>query len=179
MPRCPGNPGRRLTRRRQFERAATHARKTLELDPECLQAQWVLGWSATALGRFDVAIPALETALKKSGDLFSLVGLGAARAHAGDRTGVEAVLDRLHHKAGTVHVPAMCFAWVYLAMGDCDRGVQWLEKAREERDAQILCVRVSPSNDRVRDDPRFQALVDRLGLPPRAAGHSLPGRLTG
>jgi TolB-like protein/Tfp pilus assembly protein PilF len=150
---------------RQYERAVAHARETLRLSPECLEALWVLGWSATAMRRFDLALPALESAVERDGGPFSLAGLGAARAHMADRAGANAVLSELNDMVSSIHVSPMNFAWVYLAMGDCERGTRWLEKARREHDSQVLCVRVSPSNDGVRHDPRFQSFVETLRLP--------------
>ncbi len=41
----------------------------------------------------------------------------------------------------------------------------WLEKAYEERSDYLLLLKREPLADPVRSDPRFQALVRRIGLP--------------
>lgn len=150
---------------RHFDRAVEHGKETLKMDPDSLQALALIGWSAAAARRFDVAIPALETAVQKGGDLFSMAGLGMARGASGDRAGADLILNRLHERATSAPVPAICFAWVHMGLADASSAIHYLEKAVEEHDAQVLCVRVSPSADPIRADPRFQRLVDRLPLP--------------
>jgi hypothetical protein len=50
------------------------------------------------------------------------------------------------------------------AIGDRDRAFEWLEKALEERDPMMVYLRVHPRLDPLRGDPRFDALVRRVGL---------------
>jgi hypothetical protein len=40
-----------------------------------------------------------------------------------------------------------------------------LEKAFQERDNFLVHLQVHPLYDRLRDDPRFHALVKRIGIP--------------
>ena len=154
---------------RQYDRAIEHGRKTLEMDANSLQALALIGWSAVAARRFDVALPVLELAVDKSGDPFSLAGLGMARAASGDRTGADLILTRLDERAKSSFVPPMCFAWVHVGRGDATSAIRYLERAVEQHDVQVLCIRASPSSDPIRGDSRFQRLVDRLGLPRRFA----------
>jgi len=59
---------------------------------------------------------------------------------------------------------AMGVAFRYLDGGDKDRAMDFLLKAYEARDASLLYVG-RPHWDRLRSDPRFQALLRRIGLP--------------
>jgi eukaryotic-like serine/threonine-protein kinase len=58
--------------------------------------------------------------------------------------------------------------WVALALsltGDRNRALDYLEKAFSDQEIEIvLCIRY-PSFDPIRSDPRFKALMGRLGLP--------------
>jgi hypothetical protein len=56
-------------------------------------------------------------------------------------------------------------AIAYFALGDNDRGFEWLTKAFDQRSGFISAANVNPGFDGVRDDPRFKALVSRLQLP--------------
>jgi serine/threonine protein kinase len=56
-------------------------------------------------------------------------------------------------------------ALVYFALGDNDRGFQWLTRAFDERQLFVSFVKFDPAFDNVRSDPRFEALVARLRLP--------------
>jgi serine/threonine protein kinase len=53
-------------------------------------------------------------------------------------------------------------------MGEIDRAMGYLEKAFEEHAADLLWLNVEPSFDPLRADPRFQALVRRVGLVSRS-----------
>ena len=56
-------------------------------------------------------------------------------------------------------------AIAYFALGDKDRGFEWLTKAFDQRSGFVYAAKVEPRFDGVRDDPRFKALVARLKLP--------------
>jgi len=57
-------------------------------------------------------------------------------------------------------------ALVYVGLGDKDRALDWLEKAAEERARQIVFLKQDAVFDPLRGEPRFQALVRRVGLWP-------------
>jgi hypothetical protein len=56
-------------------------------------------------------------------------------------------------------------ARAYFALGDKNRGFEWLTKAFDQRSGFISVANVNPAFDGIRDDPRFKALVARLTLP--------------
>jgi hypothetical protein len=66
---------------------------------------------------------------------------------------------------GKDDTPAFRVALGYLFAGEKELTLAWLEKARMERDPNLPYVSCLPIYDGVRDDPRFQALVRRMGLP--------------
>jgi len=53
----------------------------------------------------------------------------------------------------------LCFA-----LGKNDLGFQWLEKSYEEHDGWLMNMKVDFLLDDVRDDPRFAALLKKIGL---------------
>ena len=59
---------------------------------------------------------------------------------------------------------AMQVASLYFALGDKDRGFEWLTKAFDRREVVNL-LKTDPQFDSVHSDPRFQALLRRLGVP--------------
>lgn len=64
------------------------------------------------------------------------------------------------------YVPAISIAEVYAGLGDKARALEWLEKAYEERSRKFSHLKVDPQWDSLREEPRFQDLVRRIGLNP-------------
>jgi hypothetical protein len=56
-------------------------------------------------------------------------------------------------------------AEIYFALGDRDKGFNWLSKAIDARQGFVRWLNVWPLYDEVRSDPRFAPLVARLKLP--------------
>lgn len=49
-------------------------------------------------------------------------------------------------------------------LGDVDQSLKWLEEAYEGRDFRHSFVKVDPFFDNARSDPRFKALLNKIGL---------------
>jgi hypothetical protein len=60
---------------------------------------------------------------------------------------------------------AMDAAISYAMAGDRARALDWLEKAYAERDPFMVYIGCDPRFDSLRAEPRFQALLKRMGLP--------------
>jgi hypothetical protein len=59
--------------------------------------------------------------------------------------------------------------WIYLGLGERDEGYRWLERAAEERDVFLTVYAVLTNrylSAPYRNDPRFQQLRRKIGLPP-------------
>ncbi len=59
---------------------------------------------------------------------------------------------------------ARVFAWSYAGLGDREQTLAWLEKAYAEHSGELVTLKVSPAYDFLRTDPRFQQLLERVGL---------------
>jgi len=57
------------------------------------------------------------------------------------------------------------FALTYFALGDKDRAFELLDQAYQDRSALMALLNL-PYNDPMRSDPRYTALVKKVGLPP-------------
>jgi hypothetical protein len=49
-------------------------------------------------------------------------------------------------------------------LGDKDKAFEYLEKAYQQRNPLLYLLQVEPTLDPLRDDPRFDELVKRVGL---------------
>ncbi|MDA4123642.1 MAG: hypothetical protein OK456_10730 [Thaumarchaeota archaeon] len=56
------------------------------------------------------------------------------------------------------------FGAVYCVLGEDDRCFEWLNRAYNEHDASIMLLNIEPNLERIRGDPRFLALLEKVGL---------------
>ena len=64
------------------------------------------------------------------------------------------------------NVPSFVLAFVYVFLGEKDHAFAWLEKAYQERDPALQGLKVDPTWDAIRSDPRFKAIAQKVGLAP-------------
>jgi hypothetical protein len=53
---------------------------------------------------------------------------------------------------------------VHFALGDTDIGFEWLERSLDRPSFFYYLLKVDPLFDDVRGDPRFQAILRKMGL---------------
>jgi serine/threonine-protein kinase len=62
------------------------------------------------------------------------------------------------------YIPAIAFAAIYAQLNQKDQAFLWLEKAFEERHPWLVNVHTDPQFESLRSDPRFNNLMERIGL---------------
>jgi eukaryotic-like serine/threonine-protein kinase len=130
---------------------------------------YYLGRVYARQGKLDEAIAALQTAVEKSGGWNSILAtLGYALARAGKRDEALQVLEKLEERAETRYVSAMDVAVVYAGLNDADHVFEWLDKAFRERSTWLVHIAWDERFLELRSDPRFPALLRRIGLPDSA-----------
>jgi hypothetical protein len=90
--------------------------------------------------------------------------LGHAYALAGERVKAQKTLAELHEMSKQRYISPYLFAVVYAGLGDKDQTFAWLDKTLQERSVFLIWLKVEPQFDPLRDDPRFQDLLKRIGL---------------
>ena len=55
---------------------------------------------------------------------------------------------------------------IYAALGDKDQAFAWLEKAYQHHADDLTYIKCADSVGSLDSDPRFRALLERMGLPP-------------
>jgi hypothetical protein len=86
-------------------------------------------------------------------------------AKAGWKAFVQANLDRVVAQANKGQFSPFVVATFYAKLGQKEEALAWLEKGYEERDFRMTLISVDYEFDVLRSDPRFVALLHRLGLP--------------
>jgi Tfp pilus assembly protein PilF len=149
---------------RQYDQAARQYRKAAAINPKQMDPILGLGNVYAQQGQLDLAIREYRKAIGLMGGEPNpglSCPLAYAYARAGRRRQAIEVLNQMNQMPG---VTAIERAIVYVGLGDKQHALAWLEKAYEDRDTDILSLNTDPVYDPLRSDPRFQALVRRVGL---------------
>lgn len=57
-------------------------------------------------------------------------------------------------------------ALTYTGLGEREQALDWLEQAYEEHTPMLMLLKITPAFDTLRSEPRFQALLEKVGLDP-------------
>jgi tetratricopeptide (TPR) repeat protein len=150
----------------RHDEALAECRRTLELDPNFAVSYEVMAAILVAKGDYPDALRHAEKAqaLNPFND-YSAALVGFIRARLSDRKGALRVLEQLDAGAKHRYVPALPRALVYAGLGDHDGAFQWLDTAYDERSNRLAYLRRERVWESLRSDPRFAALLARIGLP--------------
>ncbi len=136
------------------------------MEPGFVSTRIFLGKTLVSLGRFEDAVEHLKAAEgTDSVASFSLGSLGHAYGMAGRRDEAIAELQRLRDLSTRRYVPHVAFAMIYLGLGDVDQAFSRFNQAVDEREFAMTFIKFTSDVDPLRDDPRFGALLDRIGFP--------------
>jgi len=151
---------------RQYGPAADQCRDALRSDPNSANGHECLGSAYLAQGKYQEAIAPCQRAVALSqGDPVRTVTLGRAYALAGRTAEARGILAELQQRSKHKYVPPYYLAKLHAALGEKSPALSLLEQAYGERETYLPFINVDEALDPVRDDPRFRALLTRLGLP--------------
>ena len=150
---------------RNFEAAREIYEQAREMDQNSGLSHWSLGNALLASGRHNEAISAFEKAIALSGDSpDEPASLGLAYALAGNEAGARSVIETLRDRSSKIYVPPTLAATIHGALGEHDRAFELMEQGFRQRDSLLIYLKVDPIFDSLRADPRFPALLSRIGL---------------
>ncbi len=154
---CAGESG---PAKQQFE-------ETLAREPGFPLAHWFLGQLFVTRRQYDSASAHLGEAVERSGGASRMVAdLAAARAMGGDRDSALILLNSLQTMGtGGATVSRYEYAVVHAALGEPDLAFNDLDAAMAEHTWQMATIACDPMLQSLHADPRYAALMGRLGLP--------------
>ena len=152
---------------KDYDEAIGLALKGVQLDPKNAWAHIILGWSYEQKSMITEAIGEFENALSQWKDnSLPLAGLGHAYGISGREKEAREILGKLLEMSKKGYVPAYDIAVVYMGLGERPRAFEWLSKALEERSGFLVYIKCDRRFDGLRSDPRYEALLKQIGLPP-------------
>lgn len=150
----------------RYEEALASYQHALEIAPRFLLAHRVRGLTLLRAGRTEEGLAALRKAREIApANAHAAADLGYALARAGRTDDARATLRELEEMRRTRRVAAYDFAVVHAGLGESGAALDRLEQAFGERGTGVRWLKVDPIFATERADPRFRALVARIGLP--------------
>ena len=92
------------------------------------------------------------------------LSLGWAYAMSGDRERAKEILSDLKEKAKSEYVSPVEIGRVYLGLDEVDNAFTWFTRSVEDHDIGMGLFIRDPIFDPIRSDPRFIALMRKMGL---------------
>ncbi len=156
---------------RNYNAAISHYKSAIQIDPAFPQAHRSLGWAYAFKGELaQEAIDEFATAERLSGrDPERSTELAYAYAAAGNEPRARQILQNIRENEDR-YVSPYDIALVHVALGEHDEAFQLLDRAVRERSSRVTALKVDPAVDPLRNDPRLEALIWKIGLHIAPAG---------
>jgi eukaryotic-like serine/threonine-protein kinase len=155
--------GRLLYFARDYDAAVTQLLKTLEMDPNFALAHLHLGSVFLEQGRYDAAMAEIRKAAAMGGPM-PTVSLARAYALAGRRAEAEATVQELLAQSKQRFVPPYALALLFVTLGDQERAMDWIDGGVNGVGGGPWFLKVNPPFDVLQLNPRYQAILRRIGL---------------
>ncbi|MEP6602446.1 MAG: hypothetical protein ABJB69_00695 [Spartobacteria bacterium] len=145
-----------------FKEAEVEGERGLQLDPTFLYGTPALAALYRETGREKEAMALFEKTQAVTG--VPSFGLSILYARDGQRTDALNVLERIVSKRR--YTPGDALAHVYVALGEQDEAIRYLERACTDRSSSLHMIGIAPEFRPLHSDERFLSILRRIGLEP-------------
>lgn len=152
-------------RARRYDEAIRQMERTLEMEPRFLSARRCLERALADVGRMDEALRHAREGAQQEGMTPSDLAKLPENPAAALKEIAKWRLEHLESRDRSVYVSPYALAALHADLGDQESALAALARALEERDPMLVSAEVDPAFDPVRSDPRFLAIVERVGGP--------------
>jgi serine/threonine protein kinase/Tfp pilus assembly protein PilF len=157
--------GRTLFYAGRYEDAIEQAKHTLDLDPSFPYVYYLQAQIEFRKGNLPQALALMQKSMQLGGHTQLLITMwGTMNARAGNRDeALRAIAELRARAAGTYTLP-LFLARIYTALGNNDEAMKNLEQMYSDRSESAVWLNVDISLEPLRKDPRFIALIRKVGL---------------
>jgi len=156
-------------RKHDDEISSSLLRRAMELNPSDSAPHYSLAGLIEQEGHASEAALEWRTALQLDGDqqLVNLFDRALSKSgfSAAKRAVTETLLERMIMRAKSNYVSPRSFVELYVRIGDKENALRWLERAFAEHSSFLVQIAHDPAYEGLRTDPRFRALLHRMGTP--------------
>jgi TolB-like protein/DNA-binding winged helix-turn-helix (wHTH) protein/tetratricopeptide (TPR) repeat protein len=162
-------------RSREYQAGIQACKEDLELDPQFWPARVWLAYIYIYTHRYPESVAETRRALESSGNESSILPLLAmAEGFDGNTREAKRLLGVIRAGEKQAYVAPYDLADVYISLGDREEALAMLAKSMDAHDAELVLLATAPEFDSLRDDPRFQTMIKRIGFPASATRYPSP-----
>lgn len=152
---------------KRYKRTIRDSREALKVDPEYWPAHQWLGLAQRQLGQFEDALSHLEIAAELSESPQVRAMLGSVLAASGNTRKARKLRAELRKLPSGVYVCPYELATISIELREYDTAFEDIQQACVDKAACIPWLQVDPRLDPIRDDSRFDDLLERVGFKPQ------------
>jgi len=145
---------------RHYDEGLAQLKKTAELDPTFATTHFALSVAYRLMGKHAESVESFA----KFNELFDRPKTAALARTSFATGGWQGFLREMTSKRPD-GVLSYTLATMFVELGEKDKAFAELEKAFENREYQMRFIKIDPSVDALRDDPRFKDLTRRVKMP--------------
>ena len=146
---------------RRFDMAITTT-KDVQARNRQLSLHWFLSLVYWQQGRFDEALEEERLELEQRGDIVLLAALEEGFDASGPSGAMRSMAEALADRAQEAYVNPFFIGETFARAGTVDEALHWLDQAVEHGSYNMTYLAFWPPFDILRDDPRYQDLVERV-----------------
>lgn len=154
---------------RRYDLVLEQAHTLLDLESNFFGTYWLLGWAHWSQGMHDAAIADLRKTVALGGGPIPSADLGCLLGRLDRKAEAQQVLDELNELRKRRYVQPAYLGFVHASLGNHDEAFACFEQGLEHENASVAWIReycIFAGLDRLRADPRFPALLKKIGIEP-------------
>jgi TolB-like protein/tetratricopeptide (TPR) repeat protein len=153
---------------RRADESIKHMEQTIKLVPKFYWARMFIAMDHVLNGSLGLAAEMCDSVIEEVAQNFDFRLLGSCSwlySTAGQENKAQQMLERLRNPPSGIRVDPFVISWACFGLGDLDCGYEQLEEALRQHSSGMVFLRTAPVFDPVRENPRFQAIVDKMDFP--------------
>ena len=149
-----------------YDEVIEHFYKAIDINPNNQLAYRVMGHLYLRQNRYKNALEAFEKIREILGEMIVTdEWIAYTYTRLGEKEKAEQILKKWLHQSREEYVPSMSLASMYIGLGDYYNAFKRLDIACDEHDSHLVFLTFWPDFDPIRSDPRYKALLKKMGLP--------------
>jgi TolB-like protein/DNA-binding winged helix-turn-helix (wHTH) protein/Tfp pilus assembly protein PilF len=155
---------------RRYDAAIQQFQAVLDMEPNFPRAGLVV-YTYIEKGLFTEAVAEVEKRRPGGYGPWTWAVQAYVYGRSGQQLQARRALEKLKDLNRRQAMDPAAILWAYVGTGDKEQVFVWLEKAYSQHSNALTTLKVDPAYDWLRDDPRFQSLLRRVGLAEESSSH--------